>query len=66
MDRARVAALLRELADAIEDKDVPEAAPSRPRAKRVRRAPELVRPEGTARPSIATKADRILRDRGFR
>lgn len=62
MNRARVAALLRELADAIEeDEDVRHD--ERPRAKRRPRA--LTRPAGEATPLVAAQAARILRDRGF-
>jgi hypothetical protein len=62
----RVAALLRELADAIEDNAIPEAAGSLARAKRERKPPTLVRPPGEAAPAVAGQAARILRDRGFR
>lgn len=73
MNPTRVAALLREqarianeLAAEFDGGDVPAAEESRPRAKKPRRAPSIVRPAGEASPSIASKADRILRDRGFR
>lgn len=66
MNPARVAALLRELADAIEEEEAPEAVPSQqPRAKRVRRAPALTRPAGGASPVVAGQAARILRERGL-
>lgn len=68
MNRMRVAALLRELADEIEaDGDVPAEAPSRPRSKRDRRPPTIVRPAGEARlPTTASMAGKILRERGYR
>lgn len=64
MNAARVAQLLRELADAVEE-DVPAEAKSRPRAKRERRAPMLTRPTGEADPAVAGQARRILRERGL-
>jgi hypothetical protein len=64
VNRPRVVALLRELADAIEE-DVPDEAPSRTRAKRVRRAPTLTRPAGEATPAVSGQATKILRERGF-
>lgn len=64
MNRARVAQLLRELADEIEaPNDVDEIA--RARAKRKRREPMLTRPDGEASPVAAGQARKILRDRGF-
>lgn len=62
MNTARVAALLRELADELEG--APEAPKSQPR--RVRKAPAMTRPDGEAAPIVAAQAARILRDRGFR
>ncbi len=63
MNAVRVAQLLRELADAIEE-DV--ALPATRRAeKRVRRAPTLTRPDGEAPDGVAGQARRILRERGF-
>jgi hypothetical protein len=67
MNRALVAALLRELADAIEapdDSTVHGAAAPAP--KRARRQREIVRPPGEAPPAVAEQAARILRNRGFR
>lgn len=64
MNAARVAALLRELADEFDG--VPDAEPSRPRAKSVRKPRTIVRPPGEATPIIAAQAERILRDKGFR
>lgn len=64
MNRARVAQLLRELADAVEE-DVPAEPASRPRPKRERRAPMLTRPAGEADPAVAGQARRILRERGL-
>lgn len=66
MNRARVAALLRELAEAVESDDVPEEAPSQSRVKNARRPRTLVRPPGEAPPDVAGRAARILRDRGLR
>lgn len=63
MNRARVAALLRELAEAIEE--LPVAPASQPRAKRVRRSPMLTRPAGDVPEAVAGQARKILRDRGF-
>ena len=66
MNRARVASLLRELADALEENDIPEAEGSRPRAKRPARRPRaLTRPDGEATPLVAAQAARLLKDRGF-
>lgn len=57
MNRARVAALLRELADAIEEDDVPEAEGSRPRAKRpVQRRPRLPVVSGNVQVSDVDRA----------
>lgn len=61
MNAARVAQLLRELADAIEE--VPAEPPSRTRAKR--RQPMLTRPAGEASEPVAGQARKILRDRGL-
>lgn len=67
MNTARVAALLRELADEIEaDGDVPVAAPSRMRVKKESRPRPLTRPSGEAPSVIAAQAERILREKGFR
>lgn len=66
MNPARIAALLRELAEAVEEDDAAlhAARAPRPRAKRTR--PTLVRPSGEAPASVAGQAARILRDREFR
>lgn len=61
MNRARVAALLRELADEIEAYDAPPAPKSKPRRSRT-----MTRPDGEAAPAVAGQAARILRERGFR
>jgi hypothetical protein len=46
--------------------EVPVAEESRPRAKRDRRPPTLVRPPGEPRlPTTAARADKILRQRGL-
>lgn len=67
LDRARIAALLRELADAFEDEAVPGPAEWHPRAKRGERKPRaLVRPPGEASPAVSGLAERILREKGFR
>lgn len=68
MNRARVAALLHELAEAIlEDDAVPEDKPSRPRAKKTERRPRaLTRPDGEVTPMTSALADRLLREKGFR
>lgn len=66
MNRARVAALFRELAEAIEeDDDVPRDAPSRPRSKKAERPRRLTRPAGEAPSVLAAQAARILKDKGF-
>lgn len=66
MNPARVAALLRELADEIEGGDVPVEAPSRPR-RRPRKPPTIVRPAGEPQlPTTAVLAGKILRERGYR
>lgn len=73
MNRARVAALLREqariateLAEEFEaDGDVPAEAPSR--AQRNRRPPAMVRPAGEPKlPSTPALATKLLRERGYR
>lgn len=64
MNRARVAALLRELADEFDSEDetvAPPAPKSKPRRRRT-----MTRPAGEADPAVAGQAARILRDRGFR
>lgn len=67
MNAARIAALLRELADAFEDDMVTDETPppSSP-PKRERRRPTLVRPPGEPSPLSSARAAKILRDRGFR
>lgn len=63
MNAARVAALLRELADAIEDEGHvarPAKAASRPRRPRA-----LTRPPGEATPLIAAQAALVLKNKGF-
>ena len=62
MNARRVAALLRELADALEEDAPPEDAPSRPRTKRVR---SLTRPDRQVSDLAAAKAARVLREKGF-
>jgi len=66
---ARIAAILRELADALEEDpdatvEVNRTKPRRPR--RERRPRELTRPAGEASPEIQAIASRALRSRGFR
>lgn len=64
MNSARIAALLRELADAIEDTaEVPAAPRSSPRQRKPR---EIVRPAGEASAAVTGQAARILRERGLR
>ncbi len=65
MNRARVAQLLRELADEIEA-EVPEAERSAPRPRRDRKPRALTRPAGEATPEVKAMANKILRERGFR
>ncbi len=65
MNRVRIAALFRELAEEFErDDDV--AAGSRPRAKGARRLRQLTRPDGEATPEVVALARRALSTRGFR
>jgi hypothetical protein len=72
MNPARVAQLLRELADEFDGAadDAPALPPppkSEPRRTRKTRTPRMpTRPEGTAPPSVSAQAERILRGRGMR
>lgn len=66
MNRARVASLLRELADELERDGTEEDRPSRPRPKPKRRAPTLVAPPGEADDLTKAKAARFLRQNGWR
>jgi hypothetical protein len=66
MNRALVAALLRELADAIEAPEDPAVDGATTRRRRARRPREIVRPPGEAPAEVAEQAARILRNRGFR
>lgn len=66
MNRARVVALLRELADAFEE-EADSAAPSpRKSEPRERRPRSIVRPSGEASPDVARRAARALQERGYR
>lgn len=65
MNHARVVAILRELADALEEDAVPAPDSSRSPARKQRRAREMVRPAGESDPVAAARAARILRERGF-
>jgi hypothetical protein len=58
MNRHRVAAILRELAECIEEDAEEETKPRRPRS--------IVRPPGEAPAPVAGQAAKILRERGFR
>ena len=65
MNRTRVAAALRELADALEaDGDVVEDRPSRPR-RRARTIKMPVRPAMQVDELAAARAEQALRRRGF-
>lgn len=78
MNRARAAAARAKMHEAIDElfaaleedgepsEESVEDRPSRTRAKRVRRQPQLVRPPGEASPAIQARAERALRERGFR
>lgn len=63
MNAVRIAALLRELADAFDDA-FPEPEKPAPRASRKPRT--MVRPAGESSPEAAERAARVLRDKGFR
>lgn len=63
---SRIAALLRELADAFDDTDAgKEDGSPRRRASAPRQRRPITRPVGEATPAVAAQAKRILRDRGF-
>lgn len=64
MNHARVAQLLRELADAFEE-EAPGDQLAQARAKKSRRTPMLTRPEGEAPEAVSGQARRILRERGL-
>jgi hypothetical protein len=65
-DAVRIAALLRELADEIENSATPVPTESRPRPRRERKPRAIVRPAGETPPDVARLADKLLREKGFR